>query len=108
MPETKIPSLTPNLSLLAEQLAIQLNYVVEAAEQNDWDKTADLVHKLIPALEAFGSLPLTTDGSAVNVPLLQETKARLDKAIVLCSTRLEQISPLVNALKIKHLPTDKP
>lgn len=105
---TKIPSHTPNSAVLSDNLVSQLRQILRIAEEGDWQRIEELAPAVIATLEAFRATPLRQKDAPVDLGLIQEIQNLLQVAISSCSTRMEQIAPLVNALKVTRASTDNP
>jgi hypothetical protein len=75
-----------------------LNLLQFALERGDWDKISDFSGQLLPALEAVSTPDYLAQNTSQYSEKIRHTLTLLQAAIVLCSERKEQISPLINAL----------
>jgi len=82
--------------------------LLDLAEQGDWDGLSDLAHDLLPALEAARSPANSPASKAVEGKQIEQLLPMLQTAIEHCSTRREQILPLINALIPAINTSDKP
>lgn len=81
---------------------------MQAAEQEEWERVSTLMPTVTSTLEAFRATPIRPERGAIDTGLLQEILQMLQKATALCTTRKEQIAPLVKVLKEMPTSADEP
>lgn len=70
-----------------------LKAILEIAEKGDWERIVEINPEILAAQ--------TSDRSPKTLKALIETQKLLQHAIALCQQRIEDISPLVEALSAK-------
>ena len=78
------------------------------AEQGEWTRLDELSECFFPAMAAFKKLTESAQIVSDNRKTLVEIQQMLQSTILLCSNRMEQIAPLISALKGTPTTTDKP
>jgi ABC-type transporter Mla subunit MlaD len=85
------------------QLIAQLSDLIRLAEIGEWDAVAAMapaIGEKLDALQLFvNNAPANSNALSFTRPQLAETIALIDKALSHCTSRRDQIAPLVNRLK---------
>jgi hypothetical protein len=91
-----------------EQLIRELQALLSVAERGEWDRIEELAPTILSSMEAFSNTTRVGGPVAYNRNQLQNVQQMLETAILMCSSRQEQIRELVNALKITQASTGTP
>jgi hypothetical protein len=83
-----------------EQLTASLRTLLLAAEQGEWDRITDLSGQLLLELEFAGKPDFLSNMPSVDRKEIDKILLLLISAIEQCTTRMDQIAPLLNALKV--------
>lgn len=91
-----------------EQLAANLRTLLLAAEQGEWDRITDISDQILLELELAEQPDFLSKMPSVDRKEIDEILLLLKSAVEQFSTRMEQIAPLLNALKITQKITASP
>ena len=91
-----------------EQLATNLRILIQAAEEGEWDRISDLSEQMLIELELAGKPDFLSKLPSVDRKEVEKIILLLNSAIEQCSTRMGQIGPLLNALKVTQKTVDSP
>lgn len=94
-----------------DQLAIlyeNLQSLLLAAEQGEWDRISDLSEQFLPALDAAKKTDFLSNIASINRREIQNLLTMLQSAIEQCSIRKNQIAPLIKAFVIAKDATETP
>jgi len=94
--------------LLAKNLILKLSEIQHIAKEGEWEKLDTLMPSFLADTETLQSFPKLSVGNVSERRLIEAVQQMLQETIYLCSTRMEQIGPLLNALKITQTSTEAP
>jgi ABC-type transporter Mla subunit MlaD len=81
------------------QLSDSLHGLLASIKAGEWERFAELAEKMSPAMDAVQSAAIHRKfNSADHRSKIEAVLAMLETAIHECSTRKEQLSPLIDAL----------
>ena len=99
MPAELPPKGSPDSDSRLSHLRQGLRALLTAAQEADWERVTAISARLGPALEAVRSTQPGSGGDAAQQHRqMKETLDLLESALQACSTRRDQIHPLVRAL----------
>lgn len=92
----------------SEQFIRELQALLDIAERGEWQRIEEIAPTFLSSMDAFSKI--NTVGSSVvhNRHQLQKIQQMLKAAILICSSRQEQIRELVDALKVTQASTGTP
>jgi len=107
-PEARIPNSHARFVSIAEGLILKLRVIQDLATEGAWENLDSLTTPFLAEMEALRSFQKLPIYEAADCRLIEEVQQMLKATIALCSTRMEQIGPLLNALKITQTSTEAP
>lgn len=84
---------------LLTRLTDELNKLLAATQASEWDRVAEISTRIVPAFEAIRAAPPAgRDNADQRRRQIEEAQRMLTCAISACTSRREQIQPLIHAL----------